>query len=137
MEILIRAHSGLRYVVLGLLLMAIFTAMTKRAETNPTYSKIYLWTMISTHVQLLLGLILYFMNWGVKVRFDMMSEKIYRFYSVEHITGMLIAIVMITMANSQGKKGNHSRVLLYLVLALIIIMVSIPWPFRNLGGNWF
>jgi len=137
MEILVRAHSGLRYVVLALLLAAIFVAFSKRSTPNAPYSKVYLFAMISAHIQLLLGLILYAMNWGAKVNFSMMSEKVIRFYSVEHITGMLIAIVMITMANAQGKKQNHSRVLMYCILALIVIVASIPWPFRNLGGNWF
>ncbi|MCU0342046.1 MAG: cytochrome B [Spirosomaceae bacterium] len=137
MEILIRAHSGLRYVVLGLLLAAIWIAFTNRTNPNAPRSKMYLFAMISAHVQLLLGLILYGMNWGSKVNFSMMGEKIIRFYSVEHLTGMLIAIVLITMANAQGKKQNHGKVFTYLMIALVVILASIPWPFRNLGAGWY
>ncbi|MFN8348160.1 MAG: cytochrome b [Spirosomataceae bacterium] len=137
MDILVRAHSGLRYVVLALLLAAIYVAFTKRSQPKAPYSKVYLFAMIATHTQLLIGLILYAMDWGVKVRFDMMSDKLYRFYSVEHIVGMLIAIVLITLGHGQGKKLNHSKVFSYYLAALLLILLSIPWPFRNLGAGWF
>jgi hypothetical protein len=137
MEILVRTHSGLRYVVLGLLLAAIYIAFNKKSESNAPYSKVYLFAMIATHTQLLIGLILYAMNWGVKVRFDMMGEKLYRFYAVEHLVGMLIAIALITVGHAQGKKLNHSKVFTYYSIALVVIFLSIPWPFRNLGAAWF
>ncbi len=137
MEILVRAHSGLRYVVLALLIAAIYVAFTKRSQPKAPYSKIYLFAMIATHTQLLIGLILYAMDWGVKVRFDMMSDKFYRFYTVEHIVGMLIAIALITVGHAQGKKLNHGKVFTYYLIALILIFLSIPWPFRNLGAAWF
>ena len=137
MEILVRAHSGLRYVVLALLIAAIYVAFTKRSEPKAPYSKVYLFAMIATHTQLLIGLILYAMDWGVKVRFDMMGDKFYRFYTVEHIVGMLIAIALITVGHAQGKKLNHGKVFTYYLIALILIFLSIPWPFRNLGAAWF
>lgn len=137
MEILVRAHSGLRYVVLALLIAAIYVAFTNRSQSNAPYSKVYLFAMIATHTQLLIGLILYALDWGVKVRFDMMGDKFYRFYSVEHIVGMLIAIALITVGHAQGKKLNHGKVFTYYLVALILIFLSIPWPFRNLGAAWF
>ncbi len=137
MEFLVRTHSGLRYVVLGLLIAAIYVAFNKKSEANAPYSKVYLFAMIATHTQLLIGLILYAMNWGVKVRFDMMSEKLYRFYAVEHLVGMLLAIVLITVGHAQGKKLKHGKVFTYYLVALIVIFLSIPWPFRNLGAAWF
>ncbi|NBB19947.1 cytochrome B [Runella sp. CRIBMP] len=137
MEILVRAHSGLRYVVLALLIAAIYTAFTKRSQPNAPYSKVYLFAMIATHTQLLIGLVLYALDWGVKVRFDMMSDKFYRFYTVEHIVGMLVAIVLITIGHAQAKKLNHGKVFTFYLVALLLILISIPWPFRNLGGGWF
>lgn len=136
MEILVRAHSGLRYVVLGLLIAAIYTAFTRKSDPNASYSKVYLWAMIATHTQFLIGLILYFTS--PKVNFGMMAEKLYRFYSVEHITGMLIAIVLITIGHRQAKNLNHGKTFAYYGIGLLIILASIPWPFRSdLGGNWF
>jgi hypothetical protein len=136
MEMLIHAHSGLRYVVLALLLAAIYTAFSNKSVPNAPYSKIYLWAMIATHTQLLIGFILYFMS--PKVNFSMMSESFYRFYNVEHITGMIIAIVLVTIGHRQAKNLNHGKVFAYYGIALLIILASIPWPFRAaLGGSWF
>lgn len=139
MNILLRAHSGLRYVVLGLLIAAIFAAYSNWQKGRQEDSKLYLFTMIATHTQLLIGLILYFMS--PKVDFSLISEKVYRFYSIEHIFMMLIAIVLITLGRIRSKKltgpDKHRTVLYFFALALIIILVAIPWPFRNLGAAWF
>jgi hypothetical protein len=136
MNALVHAHSGLRYVVLALLLAAIYTAFSNKSKTNAPYSKIYLWAMIGTHTQLLIGLVLYFMS--PKVNFSMMSDPFYRFYNVEHITGMIVAIVLVTIGHRQAKSLNHGKVFAFYGIALLVILASIPWPFRAaLLGNWF
>lgn len=139
MNILLHAHSGLRYVVLGLLIAAIFTAYANWQSDKQGDSKIYLFAFISTHVQLLIGLILYTMS--PKVNFGLISDKLFRFFSIEHGFMMLIAIVLITVGRIRSKKlegaARHRTVLYYYALALIIILAAIPWPFRNLGSGWF
>jgi hypothetical protein len=138
MELLKHAHSGLRYVVLALLIAAIATAYNKWKNNDPADSKLYSFALISTHIQLVLGLVLYWLNWGAKVNFSMMKETFYRFYSVEHLVGMLIAIALITISRSAGRKGNHKKVFTFYLIALLLILASIPWPFRAaLGGAWF
>ncbi|MEO6284544.1 MAG: cytochrome B [Dyadobacter sp.] len=139
MNILLRAHSGLRYVVLGLLIAAIIAAYTNWKQAKQGDSKIYLFALIATHTQLLIGLILYFMS--PKVNFDLISEKVFRFYSIEHVFMMIIAIVLITLGRVRSKKlsgaDKHRTVLFFYAMALIIILAAIPWPFRNLGSGWF
>ena len=139
MEIIVRAHSGLRYVVLGLLIAAIFVAYGKWNQKAEATSKVYLFALISVHVQLLLGFALYF--WSPKVNFSLIKDKFYRFYSVEHLTGMLIAIVLITIGYSLAKRtlnaSKHRKILIYYGVGLLLILVSIPWPFRNLGAGWY
>jgi len=139
MNILLRAHSGLRYVVLGLLIAAVFTAYSNWQSNKQGDSKIYLFALIATHTQLLIGLILYFMS--PKVDFDMISNKVFRFYSIEHVFMMLIAIVLITVGRIRSKKlegaDKHRTVLYFYAMALVIILAAIPWPFRNLGAGWF
>lgn len=139
MNALIRAHSGLRYVVLGLLIAAIFIAYSNWQKRSEGDSKVYLFAFIATHTQLLIGLILYAMS--SKVNFDMIGEKVFRFYSIEHIFMMLIAIALITVGRIRSKKltgaNKHRTVLYYYALGLIIILAAIPWPFRNLGAGWF
>lgn len=139
MNILLRAHSGLRYVVLGLLIAAVFTAYSSWQSNKQGDSKIYLFALIATHTQLLIGLILYFMS--PKVDFNMISNKVFRFYSIEHVFMMLIAIVLITVGRIRSKKlegaDKHRTVLYFYAMALVIILAAIPWPFRNLGAGWF
>lgn len=139
MNILIRAHSGLRYVVLGLLIAAIFIAYSNWQKSKEGDSKVYLFALIATHTQLLIGLILYIMS--PKVDFSLISEKVFRFYSIEHVFMMVIAIVLITIGRVRSKKltgaDKHRTILYFYAMALIIILVAIPWPFRNLGSAWF
>lgn len=139
MNILIRAHSGLRYVVLALLIAAIFTAYSNWQKSREGDSKIYSFALIATHIQLLIGLALYFIS--PKVNFEQISEKLFRFYTIEHVFMMLIAIVLITFGRVRSRKMNgsdkHRTILYFYAMALIIILVAIPWPFRNLGVGWF
>ncbi|MVM38170.1 cytochrome B [Spirosoma sp. HMF3257] len=140
---LVHAHSGLRWVALILLLVAVITAIGKwqgRSGYTDGNRKLYLFTLISVHTQLLLGLVLLFIS--PKVNFSMMSEKLYRFYSVEHTTGMLIAIILITIGYSRSKRASDAPTKQRLVgifygLGLLLILASIPWPFRIVGASWF
>lgn len=142
-NILVRSHSGLRYVVLGLMLAAIVNAIMKKK--SGAYSngdrKLNLFAMISVHVQLLIGLVLYAIS--PKVNFsELFSNSMNRFYGVEHIFGMLLAVVLITIAHSKSKKMDdankkHRIIMMGYTFALIIILATIPWPFRNLGAGWF
>lgn len=140
---LVHAHSGLRWIALLLLIVSVFTAFTKwqsRGGFTDGNRKLYLFTLISVHLQLVLGLVLYFIS--PKVNFSMMSDKLYRFYSAEHITGMLIAIILVTIGYSRSKRATdptqkQQLVAIFFGLGLILILSFIPWPFRNLGAGWF
>lgn len=147
-KIVDHAHSGLRYVVLGLLIAAILNAFSKRrgGTVYPGKDKLALFAFISTHVQLLLGLLLYFVL-SPLVRFEggmkaIMGDTVTRFYTVEHLTGMLIAIALITVGYIKAKKQAElnkgwKTIGVYYLLGLVLILISIPWPFRNLGAGWF
>ncbi|WP_420147748.1 cytochrome B [Spirosoma sp.] len=140
---LVHAHSGLRWIALVLLLAAVVTAISRWQGRN-SYTdgnrKLYLFTLISVHTQLLLGLALLFIS--PKVDFGQMSDKFYRFYSVEHTVGMLIAIVLITIGYSRSKRATndttkHRLVGIFYGIGLLLILASIPWPFRIPGAGWF
>ena len=150
-NILVRAHSGLRWVVLILLLAAIVTAFRKwqgRDEYTPGNNKLYLFTLIATHTQFLIGLILYFISPKVPL-FDsgidmgtIMKTALYRFYTIEHMIGMLIAVVLITIGRSKSRRisgpvQKHRTVFIFFGLGLLVILISIPWPFRIPGVGWF
>ena len=139
---LISAHSGLRYVVLILLLAAIFRAFTTKTYTAGA-RKLNLFALIATHTQIMIGLVLYFTSEKVRFVSDMMSDTFSRFFAIEHVLGMILAAVFITIGYSKSKKAEtpeakNKKIALFYTLALILILASIPWPFREvLGGKWF
>lgn len=140
---LVHAHSGLRWVVLILLVAAVAVAVSKWQGRNGYTDgnrKLYLFTLIAVHTQLLIGLILYFIS--PKVNFTLISDKLYRFYTVEHSVGMLIAIVLVTIGYSRSKRAvdavaKQRLIGIFYGIGLLLILASIPWPFRNLGAGWF
>ena len=142
MQALISAHSGLRWIALLLLILAIFNAFTAK-DYEKKHRLVNLFAMISFHTQLLLGLILYFSPDNVKFVEGWMKIAQYRFYGMEHLAGMLLAIVAITIGHSKSKKGadaaaKFKAIKVWYVLALILVLAFIPWPFRTeLGAGWF
>jgi hypothetical protein len=144
-EILVRSHSGLRWIALGLLIYAIVNAFSKR--TKGQYVKkdkmIYLFAMIFLHVQLLLGLILYFTSPKVVFVKGWMKEAATRFFGMEHILMMVIAIVLVTIGRKKAEKETnpfkkHTTIISWYLIALVLIFAAIPWPFRHLGvTTWF
>ncbi len=142
-SILTHAHSGLRWVAIILLLLAIINAFTSK-KFEKKHKMINLFTMITLHTQLIIGLVQYFITSGKVKFFDgWMKEAAFRFYGMEHLIGMLIAIVLITVGYSKSKRGTTDSekfkpIKLFYLIGFILIMASIPWPFRTaLGGSWF
>jgi len=142
-SILTHAHSGLRWVAIILLLLAIVNAITAKSFEKK-HKMINLFTMITLHTQLIIGLVQYFFT-SNKTNFasGWMKIEMYRFYGMEHLLGMLIAIVLITMGYSKSKRGTTDEekfkpIKLFYLIGFILILASIPWPFRTaLGGSWF
>ncbi|MBP7679313.1 MAG: hypothetical protein KA096_02730 [Bacteroidales bacterium] len=142
--ILIHMHSIFRWVALILIVMAIIDAVIKlKAKYKPVVkdSKWKLFAMIILHVQFIIGLILYFIS--PKVIFDAVSMKnsMQRFFLVEHIALMIIAIVLITVGHVKSKRAvdnirKQKLVIVYYGIGLLLILLSIPWPFRNFGAGW-
>ena len=142
-SILTHAHSGLRWVALILLILAIINAFTSKTYEKK-HKMINLFAMVVLHTQLLIGLVQYF-GTSSKVQFieGWMKNPLLRFYGMEHLAGMLIAIIVVTIGHSKSKKGStpeekYKPIKLWYVVGLILIVASIPWPFRAaLGGEWF
>ena len=144
-EILKHSHSGLRWLVLAFLVYAILNAFLKKnkaTEFSKSDKLPVLLGLIFSHVQLIIGLILYFTSPKVSFASGFMKDTMTRFYTMEHISLMLIALVLITIGYSKAKRmedpvAKHKTILLYYGIGLVLILVSIPWPFRELGAGWF
>lgn len=143
---MLHLHNFLRWFIL---IFALWT-MVKSASGmggNKSFTKSdkrpALLLMITADIQLLLGLFLYFTGvWGIKNINNMggmgaiMKDKVSRFWGVEHITGMLVAIILIHIGYAAIKKdipdgSKFKKVFWYTFLALVIIIATIPWPFRE------
>ncbi len=144
-SILLHIHSGLRWIVLLIIIFALINAWLKYRKQSVTTTldlAFNRFALIFTHLQIIVGLVLYFIS--PKVVFDgaSMKEPLLRFFLVEHIALMLIAIVLITLGFVKSKKAvqkmaKHKMILVYYGIGLLLILLSIPWPFRNLGAGWF
>ncbi|KIO76255.1 cytochrome b561 [Pedobacter lusitanus] len=129
-EILKSAHSGWRYLVIILLLVAFISALMGYVGKKPYTEgnrKLNVFTLISSHIQLLLGLAIYFMHDWYK---GDSSVAIQRYWKMEHISMMLIAIVLITVGNARSKRGTtalakHKTIAIFFGLALLLIVGAI------------
>ena len=148
---LLHLHSLLRWVILLLLLIALFrhlSGMNSKRLVNNGDRKVDLFLMIVAHTTFLIGLYQWIAGEkGLKTiqHFGMgevMKNSGWRFFAVEHLTGMLIAIILITVGRGAVKRSSdfrvHRKAFWYFLIALILIIVSVPWPFREgIGRPWF
>jgi high-affinity Fe2+/Pb2+ permease len=143
---MLHAHSGLRWIALILIIFAIINAFTGGKQGRNFEKKdkmINLFTLISFHTQLLLGLILYLTSVKVQFTSGFMKEAVLRFFAVEHPLMMLISIGLVTIGYSKSKKAESNKakfkkITVFYTLALVILLAGIPWPFREaLGSKWF
>lgn len=98
------------------------------------------------NVQFVLGLILYaispitrpaMMNFAAA-----MKDSTLRFFAVEHVAGMLLAVVIAQIGYSISKRaatdrGKFLRSAIAYSLAAVLILASIPWPFMKYGRPLF
>lgn len=136
-EILKTAHSFIAYIALAALLLAVINAIAGISSKKFFTAKdlrISLFAMIIAHLQLVLGLILYFAS---PVGFSLLGnmEKTARLTSLEHPLINIIALVLITIGWSAHKKqeshnGKFKKIALFYTLGLLLILSRIPWK------NW-
>ncbi len=145
MKELVLFHSVMRWVVLLLLVAAVFTAFNKwlnrKGNSRADYF-LYMFAAISFHTQILVGIILYFISPKVMFNEHTMKEAVIRFFTVEHGLMMLIAFVFLWLGRYKAEKANdpltrHKRYAIWFGLAVLMLLIAIPWPFRTaLGTGW-
>ena len=146
MEALIAAHSGLRWIVLLLLIVTSVKAisgLTGKQTYRPIDKRLASFTVMFFHLQVVLGFVLFFANNWVSMMGEM-KEPVVRFFTVEHTLGMLLAAVLLTIGSAKAKRASSDEkkfktIAWMFTISLIIVLACIPWPFREIFASrgWF
>ena len=137
------AHSIVRYLLLILLITLIIRSLlgwVQKSSYSPLDNKISLWTLIVTHTQFLIGLVLYFfISPNVQFTGSAMSDTLIRYWTVEHIIMMIIAVALITAARSSSKKltdgpARHRRLFILNSISLLVMLAAIAMSGRGFLG---
>jgi hypothetical protein len=140
-DLLLFAHSWLRWLVLLAALIAVARAVSgvsTRRPWTPVDERAGKWLTTALDLQMLLGLILYiFLSPVTKSAFvDMaaaMQAAPIRFFAVEHPVGMIVAIALAHVGRARARKAadsqsRHKQALAFFGLSLLVTLLSIPWP---------
>jgi len=134
-------HSWLRWAVLLLCLAALVRAvdgMRSRRGWDAGDERVSRLFVISVDLQMLLGLVLYFLLSPLSRAAlgdfrGAMRDPILRYWGVEHAFGMIVAIALIHAGRARARRTTdaalkHRRTAVFFMLALIAMLASIPWP---------
>ncbi|UAB85415.1 hypothetical protein INR75_05185 [Zunongwangia sp. SCSIO 43204] len=133
-------HSYWAYLVIAMLVIASVSAIigwVSGKEYSAGNFRISLFTLIVSHIQLLIGIVLYFVApyfkmWGEVGMSGVMGDDTLRLYNMEHPLMMIIAIVLITVGYSKHKKKLTSTpkfktLAIFYTIALVVLLSRIPW----------
>lgn len=133
-------HSYWAYLVFIMLVIAAFNALIKffgDKEFHAVDFRISLSTLIVSHIQLLIGILLFFVTDYLSLISDMgmgeiMKNNALRSNIIEHPLAMIIAVVFITMGYSKHKKKLTSKpkfkmLAIFYTLSLLLVLAKIPW----------
>jgi hypothetical protein len=147
--LLLTVHNVLRWAVLLFGLYAITKSargVLHKQDYTAKHNMASTLFIASVHLQVVLGLLLYVAR-GWAARLSNMAETMgnatSRFWSVEHMVGMLLAAVLIQIGRIKSKRAattsqKHKIALVYFSIGLLIILAMIPWPFRaDIGRSWW
>jgi hypothetical protein len=137
-------HSFLRYVAVIMILWTIVHAFMNRKNAAAKASKWSMLSMMIVHTQLTLGLVLWFMKYMVLLGTPAMKDRDNHFFGIDHITMMIISIILISVGHIKGKKildlqKRYNTIFWLFLIGFIFMMLSIPWPIGFLDHNkgWF
>jgi hypothetical protein len=131
-EILQNFHSGWAYLTLlmGVLfvLMVGYFAFSKKARTAGI-TKLSFFATLTFHIQLLVGVVLYFVSPYAQFTENTMKDATNRLYAIEHPLMMFAAVVLITVANAKLKKTDSVPMSSFILglIALVLVLSRIPW----------
>ena len=130
-------HSYWAYLVFLMMVIATVNALIKhfgKKEYEPIDFRIALFTLIVSHIQLLIGIVLWFTQdyFGESAIKEVMGNSALRSNAVEHPIAMLLAVALITIGYSKHKKkltsaGKIKPIAIFYTLALVLVLAKLPW----------
>jgi hypothetical protein len=145
--ILLMLHSAMRWLALFSLIYAVYRAYrgwhTKSVFTKADDRTRHI-TATIVHIQLMLGLALYFISPVIDYFWSEMGEAVkireIRFFGLEHFLLMLVAIICISVGSVIAKRQptdaqKFKKIYVWYLVALILIVIAIPWPFSPLSAQ--
>ena len=145
---LLPLHSIFRWLILLMMLTSIYVAYNGwklKLAFTPLANNIRHWTATFAHIQLMVGMVLYFYSPIVKYPMHVRSTALmsqHAFFKYLHIAFMLLAIVVLTIGSAKAKRASkasaqYKTILIWYTVALILILTAIPWPFSPLASRPF
>jgi hypothetical protein len=138
---LLAIHSLFRWVVLLLLLIAIYRAFIGYSRRKPFLkldNAIRHWTATVAHIQLIIGILLYIKSPVIQYFWAYSREAILNreavFFGIVHISLMVLSVVLVTIGSALAKRKQTDRekfktMLIWFSMVLSVIFIAIPWPF--------
>lgn len=134
-------HSYWAYLVLAMIIISVINALIgliAKRKYGSNDLRVSLFTLIVTHIQLLIGIVLFFVSPMVKwfnsdvTVSEIMQNDSLRLFNLEHPLLMIIAIILITVGFSKHKKRLSSKskfrtIFIFYLLALVAVLLMIPW----------
>ena len=153
-DIVLLLHSWLRWAVILTGILAVASALMPGPSSRPDVSGVEdpadkwgLAFMISLDLQLLLGLLLYLVLSPVTAAIlkdfgGAMKDPVSRFWAVEHVSTMLLAVVLAHVGRVLGRKAKtpaskRMRLLICFGISLLAILGGTPWPGMPAGRALF
>jgi hypothetical protein len=149
MQVLLVIHNLLRWIIIIFAIWTVLSAISGLAgkrEYTATDGRSNFFFMLSMDIQLLIGLGLYFSGvWFDQLKHlgDAMKDTNLRFFTMEHELMMIIAWILVHVGRVMVKKSSLSsskftKSLLFFGIALLLILIATPWPFREaVARPWF
>lgn len=134
--ILLQAHSGIRWIVLVVLLAAIVIGFLNASSGKPYKKGLFASAMGMLHLQVILGIIVLIVRKGEvfsKMSMgDIMKDPAQRYDIIEHPVMMIVAAIIATIGYSVGKRAQtdalkNRRTAILFTIALLLIGYAIPW----------
>jgi hypothetical protein len=134
-------HSWLRWAVLLTGLVAWLRAVGGKTARRPWTPQDELWSLlltVSVDLQFVIGLVLYVFlspitRLGLRNFAAAMQINVARFFTIEHVIGMIAGIALVHIARIKIRKAadaerKHRLAMLLYGIALVLMIISIPWP---------